>query len=162
LKSKKQNKINLLTEYISVTQKVLFGKAVLAALISGRKYGVILQNGYRSRESNVRTLVFRNKVRYQNATSLQNSAWKNPPSGKAIRRWLKQFREAGNVLHLKGAGRPSTSQEDVDRIQEAFSRSPQTLTRRASLQLGIPQTTFGGLFKTAFTSMLIKYRLCRL
>jgi hypothetical protein len=35
------NKIKLLTEYEDVTQKVLFGNAVLAALMSGRKYDVI-------------------------------------------------------------------------------------------------------------------------
>jgi hypothetical protein len=33
-----KNKIKLLTEYEGVTQKVLFGNAVLAALMSGRKY----------------------------------------------------------------------------------------------------------------------------
>jgi hypothetical protein len=66
---------------------------------------------------------------------------KDPPSDNAIRHWLKQFQETGSVLHRKGAGRPSTSQEDVDRIQEAFSRSPQKSTRRAPLQLGIPQIT---------------------
>jgi hypothetical protein len=38
-------KIKLLTEYEDVTQKVLFGNAVLAALMSGRKYDVINQNG---------------------------------------------------------------------------------------------------------------------
>jgi hypothetical protein len=32
-------------------------------------------------------------------------------------------------------------QEDVDRIQKAFSRNPQESTSRASLQLGISQTT---------------------
>jgi hypothetical protein len=69
------NKIKLRTEYESVTQEVIFGNAVLAALMSGRKY-VILQNGDCSGESSVRTLVFRNEVRYQNATSLQNSIWK--------------------------------------------------------------------------------------
>jgi transposase len=58
---------------------------------------------------------------------------KDPPSDNAIRRWLKQFQETGSVLHRKGAGRPSTSQEDVDRIQEKFSRRPQKTTRRASL-----------------------------
>jgi hypothetical protein len=31
-------------------------------------------------------------------------------------------------------------QEDVDRIQEAYSRSPQKSSRQASLQLAIPQT----------------------
>jgi hypothetical protein len=50
-------------EYESVTQEVLFGNAVLAALMSGRKYDVIFQNGDCSRERNMRTLVFRNKVR---------------------------------------------------------------------------------------------------
>jgi hypothetical protein len=45
------------------------------------------------------------------------------PSDKAIRRWLKQFQETGYVLHRKGAGRPSTSQEYVDRIQEAWTSS---------------------------------------
>jgi hypothetical protein len=41
-----------------------------------------------------------------------------PPSDNAIRRWLKQFRNTLTVLHRNGAGRPSTLQEDVDRIQE--------------------------------------------
>jgi hypothetical protein len=71
-----KNKIKLLTEYEDVTQKVLFGNAVLSVLMSGRKYDVIPQNGDYSRESNVRILVFQNKVRYQNATSLQNTVWK--------------------------------------------------------------------------------------
>jgi hypothetical protein len=39
------NKIKLLTEYEDVTQKVLFGSAVLVALMSGRKYDVIPQIG---------------------------------------------------------------------------------------------------------------------
>jgi hypothetical protein len=40
-----KNKIKLLTEYENVTKKVLFGNAVLAALMSGRKYDVIHQIG---------------------------------------------------------------------------------------------------------------------
>jgi prolipoprotein diacylglyceryltransferase len=44
------NRIELLTEYESVTQTVLFISAVLAALISGRIYNVITQNGDSSRE----------------------------------------------------------------------------------------------------------------
>jgi transposase len=69
---------------------------------------------------------------------------KDSPSDNAIRRWLKQFQETGSVLHRKGAGRPSTLPEDFDRIQEAFSRSPEKSTRRASLQFNIPQMTFEG------------------
>jgi hypothetical protein len=70
------NKMKLLMEYESVTQNFLFGKAVLAVLMSERKYDVITQNGDCSRQSNMSTLVSRNKVRYQNTTSLQNSVWK--------------------------------------------------------------------------------------
>ncbi|GBO07188.1 hypothetical protein AVEN_216308-1 [Araneus ventricosus] len=55
---------------------------------------------------------------------------KDPPSDNSIRRWLTQFQETGSVLHRKGAGRPSTSQENVDRIQETFTRSPRKSTRR--------------------------------
>jgi hypothetical protein len=47
-------------EYKSVTQKVLFDNAILATLMSGIKYEVIPQHGDCSRQSNVRTLVFRN------------------------------------------------------------------------------------------------------
>jgi hypothetical protein len=47
-----KNKTKLLMEYESVTQKVLFGNAVLSALMSVRKYDVIPQNGDCSRESN--------------------------------------------------------------------------------------------------------------
>jgi hypothetical protein len=71
-----KNKIKLLKEYENVTQKVLFGNDVLAALMSGSKYDVITQNGDCSRESNVHTSGFQNKVRYQNAKKLQNSIWK--------------------------------------------------------------------------------------
>jgi hypothetical protein len=39
------NKIKPLTEYEDMTQKVLFGNAVLAALMSRRKYEVIPQIG---------------------------------------------------------------------------------------------------------------------
>jgi hypothetical protein len=46
----KNNKIKLLTEYESVNQKVSFGNAMLAALMSGRKYDVIPQNDEYSRE----------------------------------------------------------------------------------------------------------------
>jgi hypothetical protein len=47
----RKNKPKLLMEYENVTQKVLFGNGVLAALMSWRKYGVIPQNDDCSRES---------------------------------------------------------------------------------------------------------------
>jgi hypothetical protein len=53
-------------------KKVLFGNAVIAELMPGRKYDLIPQNGNTSRENKARILVFQNKVHYQNVTSLQN------------------------------------------------------------------------------------------
>lgn len=48
---------------------------------------------------------------------------KDPPSDNGIRHWLKQFQETGSVLYPKGAGRPSTSQEDVDQIWKHFLKA---------------------------------------
>lgn len=66
---------------------------------------------------------------------------RDPPSNNSIKRWYQQFKDTGNVLHMKGAGRPTVSEEVVDRVREAFLRSPRKSTRRASLELGIPQST---------------------
>jgi hypothetical protein len=66
----KKNKINLLMGYEALTQKVLFGNVLVAALMSARKYDIILQNGDCSREK-VRVLVSGNEVFYQNITSSQ-------------------------------------------------------------------------------------------
>jgi hypothetical protein len=67
-------------KYESVTERVSFGNAILAALMSGRKYDVIIQNGDCSRESNAHTFVFRDKVYYEKAASLQNLIWKRSNS----------------------------------------------------------------------------------
>jgi hypothetical protein len=42
-----KNKIKLITEYEDVTQKVLFGNAVLATFMSGRKYGLGVMDQFR-------------------------------------------------------------------------------------------------------------------
>jgi hypothetical protein len=47
------NKIKQLTKYESVTQRVLFGNVVFTALMYGRIYDVIPQNGDCSRESKI-------------------------------------------------------------------------------------------------------------
>ena len=41
----------------------------------------------------------------------------------------------------KSSGRPRVSEENVRRIQESFECSPRKSTRRASRELGIPQST---------------------
>jgi hypothetical protein len=88
------DEIKLLMEYESVTQKVLFGNDVLTALLSGKNMTYL-------KMVIVGTLVFRNKVRYQNATRYRTQYGKDPPSDNATRRWLKLFQETGSVLHRK-------------------------------------------------------------
>ena len=43
---------------------------------------------------------------------------RTPPSRTTIRAWYKKFKGTGSVEHKKGAGRPRTSEENVERIRE--------------------------------------------
>jgi hypothetical protein len=70
--------------------------------MSWRKYDIIPENDDCSRESNVRALVFRKKSPLSKGSVVTELNIENDqPSGNAIRRWLKQFQETGNVLHRK-------------------------------------------------------------
>ncbi|GBM14577.1 hypothetical protein AVEN_34986-1 [Araneus ventricosus] len=71
---------------------------------------------------------------------------KYPPSDNSIRRWLTQFQETGSVLHRKGARRPSTSQENVDRIQETFTRSPRNVHQEHCVQQCSSRTLCTAMF----------------
>ena len=65
------------------------------------------------------------------------------PSETSIRRWYEQFPYRGCICHQgKGrAGRPSVTEETVDRVRETFTRSPRKSVRRASRELKIPEPT---------------------
>ena len=65
---------------------------------------------------------------------------KDPPSRPSIREWHKKFMETGSVLDKGRSGRPRTSDEDIDRVRQAFARSPTTSIRICCPTLGI--TTF--------------------
>jgi hypothetical protein len=87
--------------------------------MSERKYDVTPQNGDCSRQSVLGFFETKPVIKTQRRYRTQYG--KAPPSDNVIRRWVKQFQETGSVLHRKGAGRPSTSQEVLDRIQEAWT-----------------------------------------
>lgn len=53
---------------------------------------------------------------------------RSTPSRPSIRAWYKKFMKTGSVEQKKGAGRPRTSEENVEHIQEAFVHSPHKLT----------------------------------
>ncbi|GBO45561.1 hypothetical protein AVEN_270657-1 [Araneus ventricosus] len=104
-------------------------------------YDVINKNGDRASKAICVLWFFETKSVITTQRRFRTTYMKDPPSDNSIRRWLTQFQETGSVLHRKGAGRPSTSQENVDRIQETFTRSPRKSTKQAAVQLHMPHTT---------------------
>src|SRR5688572_14428605 len=66
---------------------------------------------------------------------------KKPPSRSAIRRWHKQFKGTGSILDRKRSGRPTTEENVIKVVQNAFQRSPCKSLRQASMELQIPRAT---------------------
>ena len=58
-----------------------------------------------------------------------------PPTDKIIREWYMKFQQSGCLCAANRSGRPGPSAETVERVREAFVRSPQKSTTRASEQL---------------------------
>jgi hypothetical protein len=108
-------------EYESITQRVLLGSVVLSAFMSGENMtlyilmATVQENAMCELWFLETNLVIKTQPRYRTQYG------KDPLSDNAIRHWLKQFQETGSVLHRKIVGRPSTSQENFDRIQEAWT-----------------------------------------
>jgi hypothetical protein len=80
-------------------QTVLFGTAILAALMSGRRYDVIPQNGDCSRTTCV-LWFFETKSVVKKQYRYRTQYGKGPPSDNPIRRWLKQFEETDSVAAI--------------------------------------------------------------
>ncbi|GBM43444.1 hypothetical protein AVEN_18610-1 [Araneus ventricosus] len=50
------------------------------------------------------------------------------PSKNSIKHWCEQFKETGNMYHRKCAGRPSISDEVVERVTEKCASVKETFT----------------------------------
>jgi len=66
---------------------------------------------------------------------------KPPTTRQSIYDWSKKFQETGCLCKGKSSGRPSVSEEKVERFRETFTRSPRKSTTRASLELQMPRQT---------------------
>ena len=66
---------------------------------------------------------------------------KDLPSRSSIRRWYKNFMETGSVLDAVRSGRPRISAENIERVRQAFSRSPIKSISTAARELKLPPTT---------------------
>ena len=61
---------------------------------------------------------------------------RDPPSRPSIRLWHKKFMETGTMFDTRRrSGRPRTSEENIERVRQAFQRSPMKSIRTAARQL---------------------------
>ena len=66
---------------------------------------------------------------------------RNPPSRASIRLWHKKFMETGTVFDTRRSGRPRTSEENIERVRQAFQSSPMKSIRTAARQLELTCST---------------------
>ena len=66
---------------------------------------------------------------------------RDPPSCPSIRLWHKEFMETGTVFDTRSSGRPRTSEENIERVRQAFQRSPIKSICAAARQLELPRST---------------------
>ena len=66
---------------------------------------------------------------------------RDPPSRPSICAWHKKFMKTGTVLDKERSGRPRTFEENIDRVRQAFDRSPAKSIRTAARQLELPRPT---------------------
>ncbi|GBM35789.1 hypothetical protein AVEN_108979-1 [Araneus ventricosus] len=102
---------------------------------------VILKMTSPSEKANCVGWYFENKSIVKVQRNFHTKFNKPPPSRNSILSWHKKFLETGSVLDKPRSGRPSTSDSDVERIREAFTRSPTKSTRQASIELGVARSS---------------------
>ena len=66
---------------------------------------------------------------------------KDPLSCPLICLWNKKFMETGTVFDTRRSGQPRTSEENIERVRQAFQRSPMKSIHTAARQLELPRST---------------------
>ncbi|PNF42395.1 hypothetical protein B7P43_G02556 [Cryptotermes secundus] len=66
---------------------------------------------------------------------------RQPPVWKSFWFWDNKLRATDSLLRVKSPGKTRTSEENVNRIREAFQQSPSKSIRAAGLQLRSPRST---------------------
>ena len=75
------------------------------------------------------------KSNVQTQRNYSSKYGRDPPSRPSIHLWHKKFMETGR------SGRPRTSEENIDRVRQAFQCSPIKSIRTAARQLELPRST---------------------
>ena len=66
---------------------------------------------------------------------------RDPPSRPSSRLWHNKFMETGTVFDARRSGRPRPSEENIERVRQAFQCSPMKSIRTAARQLDLPRAT---------------------
>ena len=66
---------------------------------------------------------------------------RDPPSRPSSRLCHKKFMETGTVFDTRRSGQPRTSEENIERVRQAFQRSPMKSIRTAARQVELPHST---------------------
>ena len=72
------------------------------------------------------------------------------PTRANIQKLVNKFKRTGSVLHEKCSGRPQTSANDVERMQQVIEFSPGASTRSLSNELDTPRTTIWRILRFKF------------
>jgi hypothetical protein len=64
---------------------------------------------------------------------------KDAPHKNSVTRWYRQFVETRCLFKGRSQGRPHVSDDNVERVREAFQRSPHKSMAGASRELGMPK-----------------------
>ena len=64
------------------------------------------------------------KLDVQTQRNYRSKYRRDPPLRPSIRLWHKKFMETGTVFNARRSGRPRTSEKNIERVRQAFQRSP--------------------------------------
>jgi len=64
---------------------------------------------------------------------------KDAPCRNNITRWYRQFVKTGFLCKGKSPGQPRVSDDNIERVREAFLQSPRKTVARASTELDMPK-----------------------
>ena len=84
---------------------------------------------------------------------------KDAPHRSNVTRWYRQSVETGCLCKFKISGRPRVSNDNVERVREAFQRSPRKSLSRASRELDLPKITLGKVLRKRLCFKPYKMRL---
>ena len=67
---------------------------------------------------------------------------KNAPTKRDICDWMRKFQRTGSITRNPGSGRQSSSEENIQAIDEIIKKTPKKSVRKCSLNTGIlPKST---------------------